>query len=180
MDIEEKRIDGKCVYDGKIFRIIVDRVELPNGRTSTREVVCHHGGVAILPITEKNEVIMVKQFRYPYMEAILEIPAGKLNKGEDPFTAGKRELREETGAVAKKYENLGVMYPSPGYTSEKISLYAATGLEFFEQNLDDDEFLNVVRMPFDEALNMVLSGEITDGKTQIAILKYNEMMKSRG
>ncbi len=178
MEIREKRIDGECIYDGKIIRVTVDTVELPNKNTAKREVVGHPGGVTILPLTDNDEIIMVRQFRYPYMEELLEIPAGKLEYGENPFEAGKRELREETGAVAQEYTDLGIMYPTPGYCAEKIYMYAATGLEFFEQDLDDDEFLNVVKMPFPEALSKVISGEIRDGKTQIAILKYNEMRRS--
>ncbi len=177
MEIREKRIDGECIYDGKIIRVTVDTVELPNKNTAKREVVGHPGGVTILPLTENDEIIMVRQFRYPYMEELLEIPAGKLEYGENPASAGKRELREETGAVAQEYIDLGIMYPTPGYCAEKIYMYAATGLEFFEQDLDDDEFLNVVKIPFSEALSKVISGEIRDGKTQIAILKYNEMRR---
>lgn len=178
MEITEKRIDGECIYTGKIINITVDTVELPNKSTAKREVVGHPGGVTVLPLTDNGEIVMVKQFRYPYNEALLEIPAGKLEYGENPFEAGKRELREETGVEASNYIDLGVMYPTPGYCAEKIYMYAATGLGFFEQNLDEDEFLNVEVMPFDEALRKVMSGEIRDGKTQIAILKYNELRRS--
>lgn len=178
LEIREKRIDGECIYDGKIITVTVDTVELPNKNTAKREVVGHPGGVTVLPLTDDERIVMVRQFRYPYMEELLEIPAGKLEYGEDPYEAGIRELREETGAVAQKYINLGIMYPTPGYCAEKIYMYAATDLSFFEQDLDEDEFLNVVKIPFEEALSKVVSGEIRDGKTQIAILKYNEMRRS--
>ncbi len=178
MEIQEKRIDGECIYDGKIIKVSVDTVELPNGNCAKREVVGHPGGVTVLPLTTDDKIVMVKQFRYPYMEEVLEIPAGKLEYGEDPFEAGVRELREETGAIAQKYVDLGIMYPTPGYCAEKIYIYAATELSFFEQELDEDEFLNVVKVPFDEALSMVVTGKIRDGKTQIAILKYNELRRS--
>ena len=177
MEVFEKKLDGKCVYDGRIIKVEVDNVELPNGKTAKREVVNHNGGVTILPLTNDDEVVMVSQFRYPYNEELLELPAGKLEAGENPLEAGKRELREETGAVAEEYTDLGLVYPSPGYCNEKIYLYAATGLTFFDQHLDDDEFLNVVRIPYETALNMVLSGKIKDGKTQVAILKYSEIRR---
>lgn len=177
MEVFEKKLDGKCVYDGRIIKVEVDDVELPNGKTAKREVVNHNGGVTILPLTNDDEVVMVSQFRYPYNEELLELPAGKLEIGENPLEAGKRELREETGAVAKEYTDLGLFYPSPGYCNEKIYVYAATGLTFFDQNLDDDEFLNVLKMPYETVLNMVLSGKIKDGKTQAAILKYNEIRR---
>ena len=177
MEVFEKKLDGKCVYDGRIIKVEVDDVELPNGKTAKREVVNHNGGVTILALTNDDEVVMVSQFRYPYNEELLELPAGKLEIGENPLEAGKRELREETGAVAKEYTDLGLFYPSPGYCNEKIYVYAATGLTFFDQNLDDDEFLNVLKMPYETVLNMVLSGKIKDGKTQAAILKYNEIRR---
>ena len=172
METLEKKKSGKTVYDGRIIKVDVDTVELPNGKEALREVVRHNGGVALLPITEDNEIIFVKQFRYPYEEELLEIPAGKLEVGENPYEAGVRELREETGAVATDISSLGVMYPTSGYCAEKIYLYSATGLSFFEQDLDEDEFLNVVKIPYDKAMEMIINGEIKDGKTQIAVLKY--------
>ena len=119
----------------------------------------------------RRELLFVRQFRYPYGEVILELPAGKLEQGEDPFRAGIRELREETGAVAEKYVDLGKFYPSPAYCGEIIHLYGATGLSFKEQALDEDEFLNVEKIPLSTAVEMVLNNEIPDGKTQAAVLK---------
>ena len=177
METYENQLDSKTVFDGRIIHVTVDTIELPNGKQSTREVVGHPGGVTVLPITDDNEVVLVSQYRYPYKEVILETPAGKLNPDEDIFLAAQRELREETGAVAKKYIDLGILYPSPGYCGEKIHLYAATGLEFFDQDLDDDEFLNVVKIPFDEVVDRILSGEIKDSKTQAVVLKFNEMRR---
>ncbi|MDD6807329.1 MAG: NUDIX hydrolase [Oscillospiraceae bacterium] len=172
METFEKKKSSEVIYDGKIIKVEVDRVELPNGREAIREVVRHNGGVALLPITDENEIIFVKQFRYPYEEELLEIPAGKLEPNEDSYNAGIRELKEETGAVASEISFLGMMYPSSGYCAEKIYIYSAEGLTFHEQNLDEDEFLNVIKIPFEKALEMVLNGEIKDGKTQIAVLKY--------
>ena len=176
MEIQEKRIDGECIYDGKIIKVSVDTVELPNGNCAKREVVGHPGGVTVLPLTTDDKIVMVKQFRYPYMEEVLEIPAGKLEYGEDPFEAGVRELREETGAIAQKYVDLGIMYPTPGYCAEKIYIYAATELSFFEQELDEDEFLNFEAVPLADLVEDVMSGRITDGKTQVAVLKAARML----
>ena len=125
-------------------------------------------------VTENKELLLVRQFRYPYKEILLEIPAGKLEKGEDPFEAGKREFKEECGATADSYFSLGEVYPSPGYCGEIIHLYGAAGLHFGQQHLDEGEYLDVVRMPLDEAVRRVMTGEIKDAKTAIAILKLKE------
>ena len=142
-----------------------------------REVVYHNGGVCVLPLTDSGEVIFVKQFRYPYKEEVLELPAGKLNLGEDPFESAVRELKEETGAEAKKCTPLGRLYPSPGYCGEIITMYLAEELSFGEQKLDEDEFLDTVKIPFEKAVEMILAGEIPDAKTQTAILKVKLMLK---
>lgn len=172
MELFEKTLKQEYKYEGKILNLRVDKAELPNGKECTREVVEHNGGVTIAALTDENELLFVRQFRYPYGEVVLELPAGKLEKGEDPFAAGVRELCEETGAVASKYIDLGLFYPSPGYCGEVIHLYGATGLSFTDQNLDADEFLNVERIPLSKAVEMVLNNEIPDGKTQAAVLKF--------
>lgn len=179
MELIEKPLEQEYIYNGKIVNLRVDVARLPNGRKAKREVVEHPGGVGIVALTENEEVLLVKQFRYPYMEVISEIPAGKLEKGEDPFESGKRELKEETGATAERYMDLGKFYPTPGYCGEIIHLYLALDLSFGEQNLDDDEFLNVERVPLREAAEDVLSGKIRDGKTQAAVLK-TLMLLERG
>ena len=145
---------------------------LENGKTALRDVVEHPGGVCVLPLTEDNEVILVKQFRYPYQEVLFEIPAGKLDKGEeDPLHCGMRELEEEAGVTAGDYLSLGQMYPSPGYCDEVIHMFLARQLQPSQQHLDEDEFLEVYKMPFAQVLKMVTEGEIRDAKTQIAVLK---------
>ena len=172
MELTEKTLSEEYIYQGRIIKVRRDEVELPNGHKSVREVVEHSGGVCVLPLTDKEEVIFVRQFRYPYKEVILEIPAGKRDHGEEsPLECGKRELAEETGAKAAKYTNLGELYPSPGYCGEVIYMFLATGLTFGNTNPDEDEFLNVEKIPFDKALDMVLSGEIKDSKTQCELLK---------
>lgn len=165
----------KGIFSGKVITVHHDDVVLSDGRKSQRECVDHPGGVAVIGFTEDNEVLLVRQFRYPYKETIYEIPAGKLEKGEDPFEAGKREFREETGAIAEEYIWLGEVYPTPGYTNEIIRLYAARNISFVDQSLDDGEMLQVCKMKFDELIRRIMSGEIKDAKTIIAALKVKEM-----
>ena len=173
MNLTETTVSQEYFFKGKIINMRRDDIILPNGLPATREVVEHNGGVCIAALTDQNELLFVRQFRYPYGEVLLEIPAGKLDLGEDPLEAGKRELKEETGAMAENYESLGKLYPSPGYCAEIIHMYLATGLSYGETDPDDDEFLEVERIPLETAAQMVLSGEITDAKTQILILKLH-------
>lgn len=178
MNLSEKPLSADYKYRGRIINLRVDTAELPNGATATREVVEHPGGVCVAALTEDGCLLFVRQFRYPYQTVLLELPAGKLDPGEDPLEAGKRELREETGAKASRYESLGTLYPSPGYCGEIIHLYAASGLTFGETAPDEDEFLEVEKIPLEEAARMVLEGEIPDAKTQAAVLKVYMKMKS--
>ncbi len=171
MKLEEKTLKENVIFSGKIITVNCDEVLLPNGKTSKREVAYHHGGVCVVPLTKDGELLFVRQFRYPYREVVLELPAGKLEKGEDPYQAGLRELGEEAGVTTDEMVSLGKFYPTPGYCSEIIYLYLAENLTVTGQHLDEDEFLNVEKMPLKKALEMVMSGEIVDGKTQTAILK---------
>lgn len=173
MNLTEKPVKQEYKFKGKIVNLRVDDALLPNGNIAKREIVEHNGGVMVAPLDNEDNLYFVKQFRYPYMEIVTELPAGKLEKGEDPFEAGKRELKEETGAVANKYVSLGQLYPTPGYCGEIIHMYLATELSFGEQNPDDDEFLEVYKIPLAKAVEMVLSGELKDSKTQTAILKIH-------
>jgi len=171
MDLTEKPVKQKYIYNGKIVNLRVDDALLPDGTTALREVVEHPGGVCVAALTDNEELLFVEQFRYPYFENTLELPAGKLEYGEDPFEAGKRELKEETGATASHYEDLGKLYPTPGYCGEIIHMYLATELDFGEQQLDEDEFLEVKRIPLKTAFKMVMNNEIRDSKTQVGIVK---------
>ena len=172
MILEEKQLSSEYKFKGRIINLRQDTALLPNGNTATREVVEHPGGVCVAALTDNDELLFVKQWRYPYMEETLEIPAGKRDKkDEDPLECGKRELEEETGATAKEYIDLHPLYPTPGYINEVIYCYLATGLTFGEQNPDEDEFLDVLRIPLEKAVEMVLAGDIKDAKTQIAVLK---------
>lgn len=176
MHLYEKTLDSLVIHEGKIITLTKDTVELENGEEAIREVVHHHGGVCIVPINENDEILFVKQFRYPFKDVLLEIPAGKLNAGEDHYECGKRELLEETGAQASEFTYIGVMYPTTGYVTEKIHMYYAKGLTFTQQNLDDDEFLDIVKIPFEKAVEMIMSNEIPDAKSQIAILKTAKIL----
>ena len=169
-----EKVNG--IYNGRVLTMHVDDVLLCNDQKANRECVDHPGGVAVIGVTDDDMVVLVRQFRYPYKETIYEIPAGKLEKGEDPFEAGKREFKEETGGVAEEYISLGEIYPSPGYTNEIIRLYAAKNITFEEQNLDDDEFLQVCQISFDELIRRIMSGEIKDAKTIAAAFKLKELM----
>lgn len=178
MNLTEKTLDSKTVFSGRILQITVDSVELPNGHTSAREVVGHPGGVCIAPLDEENNLYFVRQYRYPYREEVLELPAGKLEKGQSPLENGKRELKEEIGAEGYSYISLGQLYPSPGYTREIIHLYACRVKSIGAQQPDEDEFLRVEKIPLQRAVEMVLNNQIPDAKTQTAVLKLDRLLKS--
>lgn len=171
MKLFEKTISSKEVFKGRIIDVTLDEVELENGKKSSREVVGHPGGVCIAALTKENELLFVRQFRYPYHEVVLELPAGKLEPGQNPLENGKRELLEETGAVGYSYVSLGQLYPSPGYCAEIIHLYFCRVESFQQPSPDEDEFLNIEKIPLEKAVEMVLNHQIPDGKTQTAVLK---------
>jgi ADP-ribose pyrophosphatase len=174
----EEKVSSETVYTGKIFTVTKERARLENGTIADRDVVYHHGGVCIVPLTDQNEVILVKQFRYPYKQVLLEVPAGKLEKGEIPLECGKRELQEETGAIAESFLFLGEIYPTPAYNTEIIYIYLARELEYIENNLDADEFLDVEKIHINEVEQMIMDNKIKDAKTQIAILKTVNFLKN--
>lgn len=176
MHLEEKTIESNLVFDGHIIKVYQDKALLEDGTTAGRELVVHSGGVCVVPLTDKNEVIMVEQFRYAFKTPLLEIPAGKLEKGEDPEKAGLRELKEETGAECEEFISLGVCYPTVAYDTEKIHMYLANGLKFASRKLDEGEFLDVKKLPLEKAVEMVMNNELPDAKTQIAILKTARIM----
>ena len=178
MKLEEKTISSEAIYDGRILHVRFDHVTLPNGKEATREYVRHIGAVAVLPLTDTGEVLLERQFRYPFGEVLVEIPAGKLESPEeDPRKAALRELEEETGAVAGELVYLGDYYASPAILEERIRLYLARDLTFREQHTDEDEFLDVFRMPLDDLVSEVMAGNIPDGKTQLAAMRVYHMLK---
>lgn len=171
MDLTEKTISSETIYRGKIVRLLRDTALLPNGRTAAREVVEHPGGVAIVPLDKDGSVVLVEQYRYPLGKTLLEIPAGKMEYGEDPKTCAVRELKEEVGAEAGALTYLGSVYPSPGFCKEELHLYLAENLTFGQTHPDEDEFLLDRRVPLTELKQMVMDNRITDGKTVSGILK---------
>ena len=175
MDMTEKRLARQTVYEGKILHIHRDTVLLPNGDEAIREVAEHPGGVAIVAIDGNDCVLTVKQYRYVFSQIMEEIPAGKLEHGENPDSAALRELREETGAVPEHFTKLGSIIVSPGCYGEVLHLYLAEGLHFGETDPDEDEFLTLERTPFDEMVERVLRGEIEDAKTVCGILKVHTL-----
>lgn len=173
----EKQVSSEQKYDGKIVKLFVDKAQLENGDIVTREVIKHPGGVCVVPLDDDNNVIMVRQFRYPHNRALLEVPAGKLEYGEDPEKCGLRELKEETGCTCDSFVSLGKLLPTPAYDTEITYMYLARGLHGGEQKLDEDEFLDVEKIPLEKAAEMIMNNEIDDAKTQIAILKTLLLLK---
>ena len=170
--LRETMIESEEIFFGLIMDVKRDKVLLPNGRQSVRELLRHLGAVCIVPVTEDGCVVVERQYRYPIDQVITEIPAGKLDSTEeDRLSAAQRELREETGFTADSWIDMGLYYPAAAYSDEKITMYLAQGLHKGEQHLDEGEFLNVQTVPIEELVEDILSGKITDGKTQAAVLK---------
>lgn len=174
----EKTLNSKRIYNGKIIKVDLDEVELENGNKSLRECVKHPGGVGILAIKD-GFVYLAKQFRYPYKQEIVEIPAGKLEKNEDPKEAGIREFKEELGATTKEIIYLGNMYPSVGYTDEIIYLYYSESFDFGKQELDEDEFIDIIKMPLSEFDEQIKTNKIKDAKTIIAYHLWKSTKKNK-
>lgn len=167
----EKKISSENVFDGVLLHVFKDSVELPNGNTATREWIKHPGASAIIPLLPDNQIILVRQFRYPVAQVTLEVPAGKLDKpNEDPVICARRELSEETGYTAGKIWKLTTIATTVGFTNEYIHLYAASDLTPGKIHPDDDEFINTVKMPLTAALHLVETGKIIDAKSIISIL----------
>ena len=171
---EEKMLSTTSIFDGKVLHVRLDEITLPNSKKSIREYCHHNGAVCVIPITDEGEVICVKQYRYPMHEVLLEIPAGKLDSpDEDPREAALRELREETGAICEKLTYMGLYYGSPAILDEKIYMYLAQGLTFGSTDFDDDEFIEIVKIPLSQLVEMIVDGKVSDGKTQSAVLRAN-------
>ena len=171
----EKTLSSEKIFSGKIFDVKRDRIIQPTGQEATRDVVVHSGGVVI--VAEKdNKILMVKQYRYPVEKTLLELPAGRLDRtGESMLEAAKRELLEETGFVAKKWIDLGFIYSSPGFTTEKLFLFHATELEFKKQQPDEDEIIEFEFYESEKIISMILNGEINDAKTICGILRAKKL-----
>ena len=177
-NLTEVQTSSQEIFDGVILHVRKDTVELPNGKPAVREVIRHVGAVGVVPLTDDGKVIIERQFRYPLNRIVTEIPAGKLDSlTEDRLSAAKRELEEETGYTAKQWLSLGDYYPAAAYCDERITLYLATGLELGTRHLDADEFLNFEAIPLAQLVEDVMAGRITDGKTQVAILKVARILQ---
>jgi ADP-ribose pyrophosphatase len=175
----EKTIEKNTVYEGVIVNVRRDKAELVNGNVVGREVVEHPGGVTVIPVEPDGTVWCVRQFRYPFGREMLEVPAGKLERGEDPFDCAVRELSEETGLTADEFVYLGPCCTSPGFSTEVLHIYLALGLHPGNMHLDPDEFLNVEKYSLDALVEKVMSGEIDDAKTIIAVLKAKKYLEDR-
>ena len=169
--MEERTLASRRIYDGRVIKLDVLDVSLPNGQSSKREIVKHPGAVAIVALDDQRNVLLVRQWRTAAERVMLELPAGTLNPGEEPLVCADRELQEETGLRAEKLEPMGMFFVAPGYTTEKIHLFHATGLTESRLPMDDDEFIELERIPLEEALRRVVEGEIEDGKTITGILR---------
>ena len=176
MELKETLLEKQTVYEGKIVNLRRDTVRLPDGRESLRELVEHPGGVCILPLHDDGSVTVVRQFRYPFQEVITELPAGKLERGEDHRLCGLRELEEEVGIVPEEFIYLGCLYTSPGFSSEVLHMYLARGLRQGETHPDEDEFLESGRLPLPELVEQVMRGEIKDAKTVALVLKAKQYL----
>jgi ADP-ribose pyrophosphatase len=177
MDLTEKTIESKRVFEGRLVNLRVDRVELPNGRETTREVVEHRGAVAIVPMLDHEKIVLVRQFRQPVGRAILEIPAGTLEAGEDPYDCARRELAEEIGYHPRKLTRMFYSYLAPGYSTEMLHTFLAEDLEKVEENRDADEFLEIVTINLRDAVEMIRSGEIIDAKSICGLLLASRIFK---
>ena len=178
MIYNEKTITSEKKFVGRIFDVRVESVELPEGKTGYRELVDHPGGVGVVAITDENKILMVKQYRKAVEKELFEIPAGKLEKGEDPLDCGKRELEEETGFKAAEFVYLGYIYPSPGFANETTHLYLARGLSKGMQNPDEDEYIDIAEFSLGEMYSAVMKNEINDAKTVVGFLKAMEYIKN--
>ena len=172
----EKTVSSKTVFEGRLLHVYEDVVRLADGTEKTREYIHHRGAACVLPLTEENEVYLVQQFRYPFRTVLTEAPAGKIDAGETPLDAAKRELKEETGLLADEWIDLGGMYTSVAYSDERIGLFLAHGLRQDEQVPDEGEFLTVQKRPLAEVVDMVMAGEICDPKTQLVVLKTARLL----
>ena len=177
MELTERRVSSKTIFEGRIIKVTLDQAELPNGKLAAREVVEHPGGVAVLALEEDNTTYLVKQFRYPIQQLLLELPAGKLDGREDHLLAANRELSEETGLEAEEWTYMGSILASPGFCTERLHMYLARKLSHKKQHLDEDEFLNVVPIPFDALVRQVMDGSQDDAKTVAAVLKAKTLLE---
>ena len=174
-NLKEDKISSTQIFSGKLIDLYLDNVRLPNGKKSTREWIDHPGAVCIVPILDNGDILLIRQFRYGPREEFIEIPAGKIDKNEDPLKCGLRELEEETGYKSNKLTFLTNIHPAIGFSNEKMWMYLAEKLELSKKKLDEDEFLELLPVPLNQAIEWVFSGKITDVKTIIGIMWMKEV-----
>lgn len=175
-DLREKQLTTKNVFDGVLLHVYRDEVELPNGHQTVREYIKHPGAAVMIPITDDGQIIFERQFRYPLNMELIELPAGKIDFGEDPLDSAKRELEEETGYVGETFIDLGLLHPCIGYSDEVIYIYLVKNLTFVEEQQDKDEFIETFEMTLEDALDAVRSGKITDAKTIISLFRAEKYL----
>ena len=176
-ELRESKISSKTIFKGNLLHVTRDEVLLPNGKTSVREGILHPGAVVVVPFLDQKTLIMERQYRYYPDKVFYELPAGKTDPGEDFLTTGKRELLEETGYEAQEWTFLSHLYPAIGYADEKMAVYAASGLTLKQTDRDDDEFLEIIEMPLEQAMEMLRCGEITDAKTMVGLFWAEKLAK---
>lgn len=179
MNYEEKTVSERHIYKGNIINVDNLTITLPDGRQATRDIVRHPGASVVVPLNEKGEVYMVRQFRKPIDMVTIEIPAGKLDPGEDPLVCAKRELKEETGLEAKEIRHLVSIHSTPGFSDEVLHMYSATGLSEGESCADEDEFISTEKYPVADLIDMILNGKITDAKTIIGVLLADKILSGK-
>ena len=176
-DMSETQVSSETVFHGKLLHVKADRVRLSNGHEATREYILHPGAAMIIAMTDDQTIALIRQFRYPLARHFIELPAGKIDPGEDPFDTAKRELREECGYVATEWRHLTTLHPGIGYSNERIELYLARGITQLERQLDDDEFLETVLVPVTEAMEWIRDGRITEAKAVTGLLWAEKILR---
>jgi len=176
-DLTEHEINSEVVYSGRLLHVRRDEVRLPDGNTSVREYITHPGAVVIIPIADNGDLILERQHRYPLHRDFVELPAGKIDSGEETLACAQRELLEETGYTAREWQYVTTVYPCIGYTDERLVYYLARGLAYSGHQLDDDEFLEIFQLPFAQAIEMIKSGEICEVKTVVGLFWLEKLLK---
>lgn len=179
VDLTEHKLERELVFQGRMLKVHRDTVRLPDGNTATREHIYHPGAVAILPVLDSGDIVMERQYRYPLGRDFIELPAGKMEPGEAPLATAKRELREETGYSATHWEFMASIHVAIAYSNERIDLYLARGLTLGETGLDDEEFLEILTVPPEQAFQWLREGRISDSKTMVGLLMYEKMLAGK-